>query len=648
METIRLTESLSIDPENSDVRVALEAHLDRVAEDARAGGFPALEAALRSAAQNLVAADYARDAVQAVRMLAWRYEALAGEGQASGTRPVVREGSPGPVSPAAALRGRRVLLADDDSQVRWFYVGVLREAGARVLEARDGRHALALARESPPELILADIVMPRLDGIGLCAAVRREPRLDGIPIVMLSWRDDFLDRMRELGVEAQDYLRKELPAEQFLVRVGAVLEPLRQLEGALRTEGEARGDLADIGLSRLLRAVNKTRPDANVVLQDPWSLFELAFRDGRLVAVSRTTVDGRVFEGAPVLKTLAGMNRGRFVVARSADPIGDAGGPFDEALEAAMQRLGSLIGALAESGAAELDFDDDALETFLRHSPSGVRDVVQRLRESERVDQAASRFGGSRAELDALLRTLARQGAVVAVRLDGAEADGDARHEQTDGDADLLNASPAATRENHRAQSAVAMHQQPTNRVARSSDVIWRRPTARAAGTEPGSSFVPQTTWATRLLGWGFALVFVGTVAFLLWPRGQIHDPSSATTPRAALERVPAPVQMGGEQGVRGRSPFAVAGLLVDGVDDSLAALPDQGALELLGPTDVAVQVDGVSQGSLPLRLVLDEGRHLVRYGSGTRWTYRLYFVKRGATRTLRVRVEPGGFVDAR
>ncbi|MEM7437520.1 MAG: response regulator, partial [Myxococcota bacterium] len=247
METIRLTESLSIDPENSDVRAALQTHLDRLVEDARAEGFAELEAAALSAVQRLVAEDYSRESVQAVRMLAWRYEALAGVEQASGTRPVVREQSAEEVSPAMALRGRRVLLADDDSQVRWFYVGVLREAGARVVEARDGVHALELARESPPEIILADIVMPRLDGLGLCAAVRREPRLDGVPIVLLSWRDDFLDRMRELAVKAQDYLRKELPAEQLLARVAALLEPLRQLEAALHTEGEARGDLTDIG-----------------------------------------------------------------------------------------------------------------------------------------------------------------------------------------------------------------------------------------------------------------------------------------------------------------------------------------------------------------------------------------------------------------
>ena len=87
---------------------------------------------------------------------------------------------------STALHGRRVLVADDVAQTRWSYVGLLRDAGARVTEARDGVEALALARANRPDLILADIAMPRLDGLGLCAALREEPALGQVPVVLLS------------------------------------------------------------------------------------------------------------------------------------------------------------------------------------------------------------------------------------------------------------------------------------------------------------------------------------------------------------------------------------------------------------------------------------------------------------------------------
>lgn len=84
------------------------------------------------------------------------------------------------------LLGCRVLVAEDESRTRWSYVGLLRDAGARVTEARDGLEALELARSQRPDLILADIAMPRLDGLGLCAALRREPGIEGVTVILLS------------------------------------------------------------------------------------------------------------------------------------------------------------------------------------------------------------------------------------------------------------------------------------------------------------------------------------------------------------------------------------------------------------------------------------------------------------------------------
>ena len=85
-----------------------------------------------------------------------------------------------------ALMGRRVLVADEVAPTRWSYVGLLRDAGARVTEARDGVEALRLARAQRPDLILADMALPGLDGLGLCAALREEPLLEDLAVVLLS------------------------------------------------------------------------------------------------------------------------------------------------------------------------------------------------------------------------------------------------------------------------------------------------------------------------------------------------------------------------------------------------------------------------------------------------------------------------------
>ncbi|MEM8606526.1 MAG: response regulator [Myxococcota bacterium] len=736
METVRLTESLSIDPENSDVRAALADHLERLRDAAADGGFANLEAAVAAALRTLLDQDFDPESVRAVRVLAWRYDELAAMPGRSGTHPVVTEATPrgdtvrslvdevtgeirkglleaarnggrdaplregnrneiltpvwkaiselralieersegevrfgedsaiplltlsgveGPEEPVDVnLSGRRILVADDDAEVRWFYVGVLREAGARVVEASDGLRALELIREDPPDLILADILMPRLDGLGLCAAVRREPGLDGVPVVLLSWRDDFLHRMRELRAEARDYLRKELPARQLLARVAGVLEPLIRLEASLRADGEARGDLEDLGVAALLRAVARCRPNAALALQDPWSLFEVELADGAIVSVSCTTIDGRVAAGEPVLLPLAGMNTGRYVITGT-ERAGQPRASLDGAFLAATARLSALIDALTDHPEAPVELDPKMLHTTMRHSPQGIQSIVRRLADGESPREITDSLGGSRAVVDALLITLARHGAVLGVDTPAPDPVSPAWEDERMSPSDtvattgaLQESSPSAVRENVRAQSAVSMHRQPANRVSRPSEAIWRSRTLDDAGAEDSSSFRLETSTTPRLLALGLLGALLSTLVFLLSRGSGLEappgvEPASEDARAVASEAEP-------------MNPFPTdlrwladyAGSLRYQVDDQLRATPSQGALELIGPEEVRVRVDGIDRGNLPVTVVLGEGRHMVRYGVQGAWTYRLYYVKRGATRTMVVRWERGGLVDAR
>jgi CheY-like chemotaxis protein len=81
----------------------------------------------------------------------------------------------------AMLSGKRVLVADDDPAVLWFFSGLLRESGAQVLQAANGRDALSLARRKQPHLILTDILMPKIDGFALCREIKRDALLSHVP-----------------------------------------------------------------------------------------------------------------------------------------------------------------------------------------------------------------------------------------------------------------------------------------------------------------------------------------------------------------------------------------------------------------------------------------------------------------------------------
>jgi PAS domain S-box-containing protein len=136
----------------------------------------------------------------------------------------------------ATTFGSRLLVADDNADMRAYLHGLLTPAYAIELVA-NGELALAAARRQRPDLILADVMMPQLDGFGLVAGIRADETLRSIPIVLLSARAGEDSRIEGLDAGADDYLTKPFSARELVTRIGALLElghMRRRAEAALR------------------------------------------------------------------------------------------------------------------------------------------------------------------------------------------------------------------------------------------------------------------------------------------------------------------------------------------------------------------------------------------------------------------------------
>ncbi len=136
----------------------------------------------------------------------------------------------------AATFGARVLLADDNADMRAYVRELLTPAYA-IEAVADGEQALAAARRERPDLILTDVMMPRLDGFGLLAAIREDESLRSVPVVILSARAGEEARIEGFDAGADDYLVKPFSARELIARVGALLElgnMRREAEHALR------------------------------------------------------------------------------------------------------------------------------------------------------------------------------------------------------------------------------------------------------------------------------------------------------------------------------------------------------------------------------------------------------------------------------
>jgi len=117
--------------------------------------------------------------------------------------------------------GKRVLIAEDDEQVSRSVERALRFEGYEVATAGDGEGALRSVEATRPDVVVLDIMMPRLDGISVCRLMRAQG--DRTPVLMLTARQGLADRVAGLDAGADDYLVKPFALEELLARLRALL-----------------------------------------------------------------------------------------------------------------------------------------------------------------------------------------------------------------------------------------------------------------------------------------------------------------------------------------------------------------------------------------------------------------------------------------
>ncbi len=124
-----------------------------------------------------------------------------------------------------------ILLVDDEDSIQKLLAYPLEHEGYKVVQAWDGEEALALFAAEPVDLVVLDIMLPKLDGLEVCKRIRATSQ---VPIIMLTARDDEFDKVLGLELGADDYITKPFSIREFRSRVRALL----RRAGTQRTQGE--------------------------------------------------------------------------------------------------------------------------------------------------------------------------------------------------------------------------------------------------------------------------------------------------------------------------------------------------------------------------------------------------------------------------
>lgn len=277
----------------------------------------------------------------------------------------------------APLEGR-VLVADDNADMRNYIVGLLRPF-FEVRTARDGREALTLAQAEVPELILSDVMMPELDGVALVAELRREVSTRTVPVILLSARAGEDAVLAGLDQGADDYLVKPFSARELLARVRAHLgmaRVRRERENAMRELAETRATLV-----RELEIKNHDLAEA---------YRELQSAQAQLVQSAKMASLGQLVAGVAheINNPLA------FVVSHL------------QTVQRCLARVEARLGAAAVDTAGP---EWRRATERLAEAHVGlerIRDLVLRLRTFSRLDEGDRKVVSVRESLDATLRIL--------------------------------------------------------------------------------------------------------------------------------------------------------------------------------------------------------------------------------------------------
>ncbi|MGV1007414.1 MAG: MtrAB system response regulator MtrA [Dermatophilaceae bacterium] len=167
----------------------------------------------------------------------------------------------------------RVLVVDDDLALAEMLSIVLKQEGFDVTHVADGASAVGAFRESRPDLVLLDLMLPGLDGIEVCRRIRAE---SGVPIVMLTARTDTVDVVIGLESGADDYVVKPFKPQELIARVRARLRRGDEPEPERLQVGDLQIDVAGHSVTRDGSALSLTPLEFDLLValaRKPWQVF---------------------------------------------------------------------------------------------------------------------------------------------------------------------------------------------------------------------------------------------------------------------------------------------------------------------------------------------------------------------------------------
>lgn len=232
-----------------------------------------------------------------------------------------------------------ILAVDDSPTITEMIKDAFEAEGYKTLTAGDGSEALKIALEEYPDIIIADVKMPGMDGWELCSQIRSNPFTSFIPFIFLTEKIEAPDRIKGLQMGADDYLTKPFNMDELLTRVQLILQRMRKTQEAALTRSSQTlaGSTSEMALPDLLQMFGLNQKTGMLRISKVGHLpGRIALRAGKLVSAELGQM-----RGAKALYRLLEWNDAQFEVAPLMEitPDPDLPGSVEEALMESMRQL---------------------------------------------------------------------------------------------------------------------------------------------------------------------------------------------------------------------------------------------------------------------------------------------------------------------
>jgi CheY-like chemotaxis protein/Tfp pilus assembly protein PilZ len=226
---------------------------------------------------------------------------------------LLADSAPREPRPARVAGQLNVIVVDDDSRYRDLAAEPFRKRGDHVRTTADGLQALSMCLKDPPDVILSDVQMPRMDGWQLLRLVRARPSLSAVPVIFLTMLNSEAERLLgyQLGVDA--YIGKPYNPDEMLVRVHQIVRRAQRAQSSPAMRTTMRGELEHVNPTSLLSFIEMEKK-TGVLLLIGEDVARLFIKNGQII---RAEIEGvRMMGSRKVVQTILDWRSGQFEFAQ--------------------------------------------------------------------------------------------------------------------------------------------------------------------------------------------------------------------------------------------------------------------------------------------------------------------------------------------